>query len=72
MLTIPLEKLAYIVTRAREFDADVPPVDDDSGPNPSDDAERDVLEFIDALQTPDNLTRQRHGLNSRRCSTAHQ
>ena len=26
MLTIPLEKLAYIVTKAREFDAEVPPV----------------------------------------------
>ena len=44
MLTIPLEKLAYIVTKAREFDAEVPPVDEDSGSNPSDDAERDVLE----------------------------
>ena len=44
MLTIPLEKLAYIVTKAREFDAEVPPVDEDSGSNPSDDADRDVLE----------------------------
>jgi hypothetical protein len=45
MLTISLEKLAYIVTKARGFDAEVPPVDEDSGSNPSDDAERDVLEF---------------------------
>ena len=45
MLTIPLEKLAYITTKAREFDAEVPPVDEDSGSNPSDDAQRDVLEF---------------------------
>jgi hypothetical protein len=45
MLTIPLEKLAYIVAKAREFDAEVPPVNEDSGSNPSDDAERDVLEF---------------------------
>ena len=44
MLIIPLEKLAYIITKAREFDAQVPPVDDDSGSNPSDDAEWDVLE----------------------------
>jgi len=43
-LIIPLEKLAYIITKAREFDAQVPPVDDDSGSNPSDDAEWDVLE----------------------------
>jgi hypothetical protein len=35
MLTIPLEKLAYIVTKAREFDAEVPQVDEDSGSNPS-------------------------------------
>ena len=45
MPTIPLEKLAYIVTKTREFDAEVPLVDEDSGSNPSDDAERDVLEF---------------------------
>ena len=45
MLTIPLEKLAYIITKAREFDAEVPPVDEDSGSNPSDDAERGVLQF---------------------------
>ena len=44
MLIIPLEKLAYIITKAREFDAQVPPVDDDSSSNPSDDAEWDVLE----------------------------
>ena len=53
MLTIPLETLAYIVTKAREFDAEVPPVDEDSGSNPSDDADRDVLEA-----TADNPTRQ--------------
>ena len=50
MLTIPLEKLAYIVTKAREFDAEVPPVDEDSGSNPSDDADRDVLE--DSVDNP--------------------
>ena len=44
MLTTPLEKLAYIITKAREFDVEVPPVDEDSGSNPSDDAEWDVLE----------------------------
>jgi hypothetical protein len=43
MLTIPIETLAYIVTKAREFDAEVPPVNEDSGSNPSDDADRDVL-----------------------------
>src|SRR5262245_2327141 len=44
MLTIPLDKLAYIITKAREFDVAVPPVDEDSGSNPSDDAEWDVLQ----------------------------
>ena len=44
MLAIPLEKLAYIITKAREFDVEVPPVDEDSGSNPSDDAEWDVLQ----------------------------
>jgi len=44
MLTLPLEKLAYIITKAREFDVEVPPVDEDPGSNPSDDAEWDVLE----------------------------
>src|SRR6516165_5050339 len=53
MLTIPLEKLAYIVTKAREFDAEVPPVNEDSGSYPSDDADRDVLEA-----SADNPTRQ--------------
>jgi hypothetical protein len=33
MLIIPLEKLAYIITTALEFDAEVPPVDDDSVTN---------------------------------------
>jgi hypothetical protein len=44
MLMIPLQKLAYIITKAREFGVEVPPVDEDSGSNPSDDAEWDVLE----------------------------
>jgi len=51
MITIPLEKLAYIVAKARAFDAEVPPVDDGSGSNPSDDGSRDILE-----DTPDNPT----------------
>ena len=53
MLTTPLEKLAFIIIKAREYDAEVSPVDDESGSNPSDDAERDVLE-----ETPENPTYQ--------------
>jgi hypothetical protein len=53
MLITPLETLAYIVAKAREFDAEVPPVDENSGSNPSDDAECDILE-----DTCDNPTYQ--------------
>ena len=55
MLTIPLEKLAYIVTKPREFDAEVPPVDEDSGSDPSDDGVRDVLEASADNPTPQEL-----------------
>ena len=44
MLTIPLETLAYIIAKARKFDVEVPPVDENSGSNPTDDAEWDVLQ----------------------------
>jgi uncharacterized protein DUF3775 len=50
MLSIPLEKLAYIIVKAREYDAAVAPVDPDSGSNPADDAGRDILE--DTRQNP--------------------
>jgi hypothetical protein len=53
MLTIPIEKLAYIITKVREYDAEVAPVDEESGSNTPDDGDRDVLE-----ETPDNPTRQ--------------
>jgi Protein of unknown function (DUF3775) len=54
MLEIPLETLAYIIAKAREFDAEVP-VDPDAatGSDPPDDDEREVL-----LDTPDNPTEQ--------------
>jgi hypothetical protein len=63
MLTIPLEKLAYIIEKAREFDAEVPADPDETGSNPADDDEREIL-----LDTPDNPTAQElrdalHGLN---------
>jgi hypothetical protein len=52
MLTIPLEKLAYIIEKAREFDAEVPS-DAGEGSNAADDDEREIL-----LDTPDNPTAQ--------------
>ena len=67
MLTIPLEKLAYIIAKAREFDVEVPPVDEDSGSKPADDAEWDVLEagadnpthqeLVDAINSLSDLER---------------
>jgi len=52
MLTIPLEKLAYVIEKAREFDAQVPS-DAEEGSNTADDDEREIL-----LDTPDNPTEQ--------------
>jgi hypothetical protein len=49
VLTIPLEKLAFIIEKAREFDAEVDPVDEASGSNQADDAGVAILE-----DTPDN------------------
>jgi len=53
MLTTPLEKLAFIIIKAREYDVEVPSVDEASGSNPSDDADRDTLE-----ETSENPTYQ--------------
>jgi hypothetical protein len=53
MLTIPLEKLAFIIEKAREFDAEVPADPDETGSNPADDGEREILQ-----DTPDNPTAQ--------------
>lgn len=53
MLNTPLEQLAYIIEKAREFDEETAPVDSDSGSNPSDDSDVAILE-----DTPDNPTRQ--------------
>ena len=52
MLTIPLEKLAYIIEKAREFDAEVPS-DAEEGSNAADDDEREIL-----LDTPGNPIEQ--------------
>jgi len=52
MLMIPLETLAYIIEKAREFDAEVPS-DAEEGSNAADDDERRIL-----LDTPDNPTAQ--------------
>ena len=44
MLTIPLERLAYVIQKAREFDTEVPiEPDAATGSDPPDDDEREVL-----------------------------
>jgi hypothetical protein len=43
-LTVSPETAFYIIVKAREFDEQVEPTDPDSGSNPSDDREVDVLE----------------------------
>ena len=54
MLVIPLETLAFIIAKAREFDAEVPiEPDAATGSDGPDDDEREVL-----LDTPDNPTEQ--------------
>lgn len=52
-LTISSETAFYIIVKAREFDEQVAPSDPDSGSNPSDDREVDVLE-----EDPDDTVEQ--------------
>ncbi len=53
MLAIPLQKLAYIIIKAREYEVEEGDVDADSGSNPADDREVDVL-----VEQPDNPVRE--------------
>ena len=43
-LSVSLDKLDFIIIKAREFDAKVDPVEPDPGSDPADDEEREVLE----------------------------
>lgn len=43
-VNISLEKVCYIIVKAREFDAKVDPVEADPGSNPADSGEREILE----------------------------
>ena len=56
MLKTPLEQLAYIIEKAREFDAETAPVDSDSGSNPSDDKDVAILEGTSDNPTEQELT----------------
>ncbi len=43
-LATPVEKICYLIVKAREFDAKVDVVEPDPGSNPTDDSDRGVLE----------------------------
>jgi hypothetical protein len=43
-INVSPEKVCYIIVKAREFDAKVEPVEPDPASNPTDDADRDILE----------------------------
>lgn len=43
-LSISVDKVCYIIIKAREFDAKVDPVESDPGSNAADDGEREILE----------------------------
>ncbi len=46
MIDTDLEKVCYVIVKAREFDAQVPIDDPDSGSNPADDRAIDALEAL--------------------------
>jgi hypothetical protein len=45
-LTISPETVCYVILKAREFDVKVDPTDPDSGSNPTDDPDIDILEDL--------------------------
>jgi len=56
MLATPLETIGFIIVKARTFDAKVPSVDEDSGSDPADDLDVDVLEDREDDATLEELT----------------
>ena len=63
MLKIPLDQLAYIVEKAREYDAETAPVDASSGSNPTDDNEIGMLGDTSDNPVRDELTAALEALN---------
>src|SRR5689334_22766038 len=62
-LNISDEKLAFLILKAREFDAEVDPVAPDPGSNPTDDRDVGVLEDIPENSTEAELRDALHALN---------
>ncbi|SMF48422.1 Protein of unknown function [Tistlia consotensis] len=63
MLTIPLQKLCYIIVKAREFDEKEEVVEPDPGSNVSDDKDVEILEDYPDDPTWEELTGAIDGLN---------
>jgi len=62
-LDIPTDKLAFIIERAREFDVKEGDSDPDSGSNPSDDGNTDILEDQPGDATREELSSAIRALN---------
>jgi hypothetical protein len=62
-LTISPEKVFYIIVKAREFDAKVPPVEPDPASNPADTQQREILEDYAGDATFAELCDAINGLN---------
>ncbi len=62
-LNISIEKVCFIIVKAREFDAKVDPVEPDPGSNPADSGEREVLEDYADDPAVDELRTAINGLN---------
>jgi hypothetical protein len=63
-LTVSPETVCYVIVKAREFDVKVDPDDPDSGSNPSDDMEIDVLEDFADDPTYEELSSALSALNN--------
>lgn len=62
-LDISVEKLCYLIVKAREYDAKVPGDDGEDGSNPSDDQEVTVLEVTPENGITEELTSALDALN---------
>lgn len=62
-IALPVQKLAYIIEKAREFDAQIDEDDPQSGSNPADDREVAILEATSDNPTEDELAAALSNLN---------
>jgi hypothetical protein len=62
-MALPVDKLAYIIEKAREFDVQTEEDDPDSGSNPSDDLEVAILQATNDNPAEDELTATLASLN---------